>query len=612
MSPRSPTTHSFPSSLAETYAYDAVGNLTSKTDRKGQTIQYVYDALNRMTQKSYPDSTSVDYVYDLVGKISQVTDPTGTYGFAYDNMGRLIGTTTQYAFLPGTTFSNTYTYDAASNRKTLTAPDGSTNTYNYDTLNRLSSLNSSLSGQFTFGYDALSRRTQLTRPNGINTNYSYDSLSRLLSVLHQAGSTTIDGASYVYDAAGNRTSKTNQLNNVTEGYTYDPLYQLTQVAQGATTTESYSYDVVGNRLSSMGVSSYNYNSSNQLTSTSSTTYTYDNNGNTLTTADTNGTTQYAWDFENRLSQVTLPGAGGTVSFKYDPLGRRIQKTSASGTVNYLYDGYNLLDELDNSGSVLARYTEGGIDEPFAELRSATTSYYQQDGLGSATSLSNSAGALANTYVYDSYGNLSASTGTLINSFRYTGREFDSETNTYYYRARYYDQTTGRFLSEDPFQMSGDGPNFYSYTLDNPVNYVDPMGTSAQGPPPPPTPGLPGPAQLGGFVYNAPPPTTGPLSGEALALAHCMANCLARYFVISGGSECTPDGRHTTWSVPNSKHCTNQAFDMHSAGQDRNKTFCCALKCEAHFIKDEGDRWHFQTPPGQGGATGLLPKPCDCK
>lgn len=103
----------------ESHAYDAVGNLTSQTDRKGQTIQYVYDALNRLTQKSYPDSTSVDYVYDLLGKISQVTDPTGTYGFAYDNMGRLIGTTTQYAFLPATSFSNTYTYDVASNRKTF-------------------------------------------------------------------------------------------------------------------------------------------------------------------------------------------------------------------------------------------------------------------------------------------------------------------------------------------------------------------------------------------------------------------------------------------------------------------------------------------------------------
>jgi YD repeat-containing protein len=79
--------------------YDAVGNLLSKTDRKNQTIQYVYDALNRLSSKTYPDSTAANYVYDLVGKIQQVTDPTGTYGFAYDNMGRLIGTTTQYSFL---------------------------------------------------------------------------------------------------------------------------------------------------------------------------------------------------------------------------------------------------------------------------------------------------------------------------------------------------------------------------------------------------------------------------------------------------------------------------------------------------------------------------------
>ena len=146
-----------------------------------------------------------------MGKIKQVTDPTGSYGFAYDNMGRLIGTTTSYAFLQGQTYTNSYGYDAASNRTSFTAPDGSTNTYAYDTLGRLSTLNNSLTGQFGFSYDNLNRRTQLTRPNGVNTNYSYDSLSHLLSVLHQAGTNTIDGASYLYDNAGNRTSKTNYL-----------------------------------------------------------------------------------------------------------------------------------------------------------------------------------------------------------------------------------------------------------------------------------------------------------------------------------------------------------------------------------------------------------------
>src|SRR5258708_32203957 len=77
--------------------------------------------------------------YDLAGKIKQVTDPTGTYGMAYDNMGRLIGTTTHYSFLPAT-ISNSYGYDAGSNRTSFTAHDGSTNTNVYDTLNRLTTL----------------------------------------------------------------------------------------------------------------------------------------------------------------------------------------------------------------------------------------------------------------------------------------------------------------------------------------------------------------------------------------------------------------------------------------------------------------------------------------
>ncbi len=116
---------------------------------------------------------------------------------------------------------------------------------------------------------------------------------------------------------------------LTDGLGSVTSHELTQVTQGTNTTESYSYDPVGNRLSSLGVASYAYNNSNELTSTPTTTYTYDNNGNTLTKTDSTGTTTHAWDFENRLTSVTLPGSGGTVSFKYDPFGRRIYKSSIS-------------------------------------------------------------------------------------------------------------------------------------------------------------------------------------------------------------------------------------------------------------------------------------------
>jgi RHS repeat-associated protein len=191
---------------------------------------------------------------------------------------------------------------------------------------------------------------------------------------------------------------------------------------------------------------------------------------------------YTWDFENRLTQAVVPGTnGGTTTFKYDPFGRRIQKSGPLGTTNYLYDGKNTdaaaLEELDISGNVLARYAQSpDVDEPLAELRSGVTSYYQQDALNSVTSLSGGTGALASTYTYDAFGNLTASSGTRTNPYRFTAREFDPETGIYEYRHRYYDSSVGRFISEDPIGLNG-GANFYRYVLNNPVKWTDAMGLS---------------------------------------------------------------------------------------------------------------------------------------
>jgi RHS repeat-associated protein len=193
-----------------------------------------------------------------------------------------------------------------------------------------------------------------------------------------------------------------------------------------------------------------------------------------------------------------------VAFKYDGFGRRVQKAFMQGstttTTNYLYDGANAIEDVDQNANVLARYEQTtNIDEPLAQLRSGATSYYQADGLGSVTSLSSSTGALANTYTYDSFGKLSASTGSLTNRFQYTSREFDSETGIYFYRARYYDPTAGRFLGEDPIEFNG-GINLYGYVGNNPAGVVDPSGEQQQGgtapapilPPATPKPPAPGP------------------------------------------------------------------------------------------------------------------------
>ena len=92
-------------------------------------------------------------------------------------------------------------------------------------------------------------------------------------------------------------------------------------------------------------------------------------------------------------------------------------------------------------------------------------------------MSNASGALANTYTYDSFGALTASSGSIVNPYRFTARELDTETGLMYYRARYYDLQSGRFINEDPIRFSG-GVNFYTYVFDDPSSLVDPSGLDA--------------------------------------------------------------------------------------------------------------------------------------
>ena len=472
----------FPSSATEYYVYDAVGNLINKTDRDGQTIQYLYDALNRVTLKAYPDTSSVSYQYDAASRLLYVQDATGFYHFAYDGMGRLASATTQYAFATGV-FTTSYTYDLDSNRLTMTDPQGGATGYSYNySPDRLTGI-SSPSGLFGFGYDALGRRTTLTRPSGIATAYGYDALSRVLNIAHQSGGATVDGASYSYDGAGNATSSTNVLNNLTSAYSYDNNYQLLKVLQGTTTPEKYTYDALGNRLTEKGVN-YTYNSSNEILSKGQNiSFTYDNNGNTLTKTDATGTTQYTWDFENRLVQMVMPTTTGTttVMFKYDPFGRRIQKSGPGNTVNYLYDGANVLEQVNANGRVQARYTMNlGVDEPLSEKRGSNTYYYEADKLGSVTSMTDITGTRVNSYTYSAFGKTTAKDTTKANPYRYTGRELDSDTGLYYYRARYYDPTIGRFIGEDPVRFRA-GANFYRYVGNNALNFADPLGLCAQFP-----------------------------------------------------------------------------------------------------------------------------------
>ena len=267
--------------------------------------------------------------------------------------------------------------------------------------------------------------------------------------------------------------------------TYDAVDRLSSATNSGQVNKSYSYDAVGNRTASHLSATYGYQPFNKLTSSSSAGYSYDNNGNLISKTDASGTTTFVYDAENRLAQVALPN-GLTVNYKYDPLGRRIQRTTSSGAnQRYVYDGKDALADLNTDGSVATTYLSGiSIDDHLRQTSSATgVSYFLGDHLGTTAGLTDASGGIVEGDSYDSFGNSSGSART---RYGYTGRERDPDTELLYYRARWYDPQVGRFVTEDPIGVDG-GLNLYAYTANNPVLWNDALGLCPQEPLPKPRP-----------------------------------------------------------------------------------------------------------------------------
>ena len=190
---------------------------------------------------------------------------------------------------------------------------------------------------------------------------------------------------------------------------------------------------------------------------------------------------------------------------------------ANGQITrYLYDGPNILLEYDGQNNIKSSYLHTlAVDDPLALEQNGKAYYYHKDGLGSIRSLTDEAGQVIQSYEYAGFGGMTSRIGSLEQPFTFTGRELDQmlgqeETTSwitystelkpgvqdpqetkgggrieiktlrqtedlYYYRARYYDPKTGRFLSRDPIGFAGGDVNLYRYVRNNPINFRDPYG-----------------------------------------------------------------------------------------------------------------------------------------
>ncbi len=447
------------------FVYDAVGNRTGRTDYNNMTTGYTYDALNRLTKITYPDASTVNYGYDKLSQLTSAANLNGTVSLVYNNLGRATSTTDVWGQVLN------YTYDANDRRTKLSFGATTNATYAYDVVNRLTKITDSGNLAVTFAYDADGKLTSKTLPNGVAASYTYDGLDRLTRLKDAKGTTVIADNQYAYNTAGDITQNIDQSG--THAYGYDAIDRLTSATYTGTPNETYAYDGVGNRTSSHKSATYGYQPNNRLVSTSTASYFYNNNGNLISKTDATGTTQYVWDFENRLTQVVTPSAG-SVTYKYDALGRRIQRTPSSGvSTNFVYDGQDVVKDINSDGSTIEYLNGPGIDNKIRQKGSSTsTTYYlTQDHLGSTTALTGTTGKLVERIAYDAYGNSAGSTRT---RYGYTGRERDSLTSLLYYRARFYDPQLGRFTSEDPIGFMG-GMNWYAYVDNSPLGALDPYG-----------------------------------------------------------------------------------------------------------------------------------------
>jgi RHS repeat-associated protein len=478
-------TETDPLNKLTTFTYDDADRLLTVTDRVGRKRQFTYDDAGRMTAEAWYNASSTllqtqTFGYDAASNLTSATDPDGSYTISYDKLNRAEVVQGPFGY------TQTFGYDKAGNRTSVTDNKSGTGTSTYDLANQLTSrtfTNGTTSARIDFTWTKRGELDLVTRYSDLagtvkvgTTDYTNDAGGRLTGIVDANGSgTVLNTYSYAFDLADRMTQKTE--NGVATTYGYDKLGQVTQ--DGAT---SYSYDDAGNRT----IAGYTTTAGNRTTAGNGWTYGFDDLGQV--TSKTQGGTTWTYQYDLRGQMTQASSGGTTVNYAYDAFGNRIQRTQGGTVEKFVYDGwdtampgasgnenFNATADLDASGNVTARRMFGpGFDFMGARIEGSNTSWYLTDHLGSVRAVTNSSGAITGSQSFDAFGKATP-TGTGLDRYSFTGREWDATLGLQHSRARMYDPGIGRWTSSDPIGFAAGDANLYRYVGNAATGATDPSG-----------------------------------------------------------------------------------------------------------------------------------------
>jgi RHS repeat-associated protein len=493
------------------FEHDLEENLTAIVNENGYTHHFIYDALNRITKQIFFDGSEEQYKYDDLGNIVEITDGEGTItqvnydevrnivekiypdgtseNLSYDGLRRLTGVNNDYIYvhldwdIEGNLTREVqgerilkYTYDSIGNIVGLEDSGGRTIKYDYDSRRRLIRIDDNATGLHQFGYDASNLLTRHEFPNAAVLFNEYDQRGRFDHQRLTLKSDTLLHKSYQFDPA-DRLVESFDSHLAAKYFEYDPLERLTSISINEDPLERYSYDLASNIIYSSMLGVLSYEQGNLLKETPQGKYEYDRRGAVVRVHKAESKITYQYNGAGKLSRV-FSMDGSVTEFTYDAFGRRMTKSCNGEITKYVWNGFTLLEEIRSESRTQYLFDPN-------RLTPLSQTYYQQiyhfvsDARGCVFATMDDRAKITGLFDYTAFGSLREHSENIgpPQPFRLRGQFYDEETGLHYNLHRYFEPTTGRFLTRDPLGIIA-GTHLYAYAP-NPITWEDPFGLSSE-------------------------------------------------------------------------------------------------------------------------------------